>query len=194
MRTWLLLVLLMMVVIVLYRQESSAPSLYRSDGRARDVARTGSSREVPDRMPEPTSATESGARVESDAREGTSLADMALAAMHSAQFPQPCLAGTAGTQKVSKLAIHRWVDAAGILHFSDQAPTGAAREHRRLEVDGLPTIAVNARGFDVNLPDFLSQRAVSDAQAIERVMRSALNVDGAPGLVLNIEFIASPET
>ncbi len=104
-----------------------------------------------------------------------------------------CLAGTAAGAKDRRVAVHRWVDANGVLHFSDTPPAGGASDHRVIEVDGVPPVVVRARGHDVNLPDRLAQRVVADAQAIERAMRSALGVEGDPGLVLDIVFIRSEQ-
>ena len=123
------------------------------------------------------------------------LPDLASMAMHLFETSQPCLAGTAGSAKVEKVAIHRWVDDAGIVHFSDQGPSGEPVEgYRRIEVDGLPPVVVNATGYDVNLPDQLAQRATADAMAIARVLRDILHVQGDPGLVLTIEFVGSAES
>ena len=120
-------------------------------------------------------------------------ATLARTLLHAEFSEQACLAGTAKAAHPQAAAIHRWTDANGIIHFSDQPPSGSARGHRRIEVQGLPPIVVNASGYDVNIPDELNRNAVSAAQAIERVLHESLGVDGDPGLVLNVEFIASPE-
>jgi HAMP domain-containing protein len=119
------------------------------------------------------------------------LYEFARRMMHVSENEQACLAGTSKAAQPQKMAIHRWKDDNGIVHFSDQAPTGSAREHRRIEVDGLPPIVVRASGYDVNLPDDVARDAVASAQAIERILRDSLGVDGDPGLVLNVEFVAS---
>src|SRR5690606_32280942 len=62
-----------------------------------------------------------------------------------------------------------------------------------IEVSGAPNVIVKASGYDVNLPDQLQQRAIADSQAIERVLRSSLNVEGEAGLSLDIVFIAGAE-
>ena len=97
---------------------------------------------------------------------------------------------TASTRSV---AVHRWVDARGITHYSDQPPGKDAKEHRVLEVSGLTPIAVEASGYDVNLPDQLEQRAVADALAVQRVLRDMLGVAAPPGLTLRIVFVRAPE-
>lgn len=123
-----------------------------------------------------------------------SLLTLATSLAHSAGQLQPCLAGTRRPDSRADTTIHRWTDAAGIVHFSDKAPAAGATGHRLIEVKGLPPVRVEAHGIDVNLPDYLVQRATMDAQAIERILRESLGVAGEPGLELTVEFIASPET
>ena len=117
-----------------------------------------------------------------------------LALLHENFAEQACLAGTSASAQPQKTAIHRWTDSKGVIHFSDQAPSGQVLEHRRIETAGLPPIVVRASGYDVNLPEDLVQNAIAAAQAIERVMRDTLGVHGDPGLVLDIEFIDSADT
>lgn len=194
MRAWLLLIVLLGLGVLLWqRQDIERGPVRRAEaqrvepGRPESPVKSGAAAALP--------AVANSPHIEDPpAADETSLLDVALAAMHAAQLDQPCLAGTARKAEARKVSIHRWVDESGILHFSDQAPLGNARGHRRIEVDGLPPIVVNASGYDVNLPDFLAQRAVADAQAIERILRGTLGVDGDPGLVLNVEFIASAQS
>ena len=113
--------------------------------------------------------------------------------LHAAIEGQACLAGTAGAARPVQAAIHRWVDDKGITHFSDQAPSGPAQGYRKIAVQGLPPIVVHARGYDVNLPDDLVANAISAAQAIERILRGTLALEGDPGLLLDVEFIAAAE-
>lgn len=115
------------------------------------------------------------------------------ASSHAIADAGRCLAGTGQRVRQRPLAVHRWVDERGILHFSDTPPPAGGREHRVIEVTGVPPIVVDARGHDVNLPSQLSQRVVADAQAIERALRTALGVEGEPGLSLNIVFVRSAE-
>jgi hypothetical protein len=138
-------------------------------------------------VPEPKQESQSAPTATVD------LYELARRMLHTSQTEQACLAGTSKAAQPQKMAIHRWTDENGIIHFSDQAPTGSAREHRRIEVDGLPPILVHASGYDVNLPDDVTRDAVASAQAIERILRDSLGVDGDPGLVLNVEFIASAD-
>lgn len=92
------------------------------------------------------------------------------------------------------IAVHRWIDGAGITHYSDQPPAAGVHDHRVIEVQGLPAIAVQASGNDVNLPDRVQQRAVADALGVQRVMRDVLGVGAPVGLTLHVVFVQSPET
>lgn len=122
---------------------------------------------------------------------GAAVVD-AIVHAHALFDPRRCLADTGKALRERTLAVHRWVDENGITHFSDSAPAGTSRDHRVIEVTGVPPIVVHARGHDVNLPSLLEQRATADAQAIERILRNGLGVDGDPGFVLNIVFVESP--
>ena len=103
-----------------------------------------------------------------------------------------CLAHSGGETSRS-VTVHRWVDAAGITHYSDQPPPTAAQGHRLIEVQGLAPIAVQASGYDVNLPDDLQQRAVADALGVQRVMRDALGVGAPIGLTLHVVFVRAAD-
>jgi hypothetical protein len=105
-----------------------------------------------------------------------------------------CLAHTGAGTTSRSIAVHRWVDGAGITHYSDQPPAASVREHRVLEVQGLPPIAVQASGNDVNLPDQLQQRAVADALGVQRVMRDVLGVGAPAGLTLHVVFVRAADT
>lgn len=103
-----------------------------------------------------------------------------------------CLARSAAP-KASSLNVHRWIDAAGITHYSDQAPPSNAHDLRTIAIAAAPQVAVEASGYDVNLPDQVQQRAVADALAVERVMHDALGVAMPAGLDLHIVFVQSPQ-
>lgn len=94
---------------------------------------------------------------------------------------------------VRDATVHRWVDAQGIRHFSDQPPVGEVSDHRVISVPGTPPVSVEASGYDVNLPTDLNQRAVADALAIDRILRETLGVAGEQRLRLKIVFVGSPE-
>ncbi len=105
-----------------------------------------------------------------------------------------CTAKTGSGSAPRSLAVHRWTDASGITHYSDQAPPAAVSDHRVLEVRGLPPIEVRASGQDVNLPDHLQQRAVADALGVQRVLRDTLGVGAMSGLTLRVVFVKSAQT
>ncbi|WP_325376063.1 DUF4124 domain-containing protein [Dokdonella sp.] len=104
-----------------------------------------------------------------------------------------CLARTGDAVSREAQAIHRWVDAAGIVHYADRAPPGTVREHRRIALSGVPPISVEATGYDVNLPSDVHARAVADAVAIDRVLRQVFEADGDDRLALRMVFVASTE-
>lgn len=87
------------------------------------------------------------------------------------------------------VAVHRWVDAAGITHYSDRAPAPGTKGHRVLEVAGAPAIKVEATGHDVGLPDELQQRAVADALGVQRILRDTLGIAAPHGLTLRVLFV-----
>ena len=110
--------------------------------------------------------------------------------------PQPtaaCLAKTARPGAVRATEVHRWVDAAGITHYSDQPPTSAVSGHRVLEVKGVPPVEVEASGYDVALPSDLEQRAIVDALAVQRVFHDALGIDAPADMKLRIVFVGDAE-
>lgn len=118
---------------------------------------------------------------------------MAAFVRHAVPDPARCLAGTGTSVREQRVAVHRWVDARGITHYSDRPPTGAVQDYRRSEVAGLPPVSVRARGEDTNLPSGLEQDAVADALMVDRVLREGLGVDAEAGLALEIVFVASAE-
>lgn len=106
----------------------------------------------------------------------------------------PCRGGGGDGVIVRDAAIHRWTDPQGIRHFSDQPPVGEVSDHRVIAVPGTPPVAIEASGYDVNLPNDLNQRAVADAIAIDRILRETLGVTGEQRLRLKIVFVQSRET
>lgn len=103
--------------------------------------------------------------------------------------PAACGARSADTRPAPAVSVHRWVDAAGITHYSDRAPATGVASHRVLEVAGAPAISVEASGHDVGLPDQLQQRAVADALGVQRILRDTLGVAAPHGLKLRIVFV-----
>ncbi len=112
---------------------------------------------------------------------------------HNAEPSAACLAKTGDANAPRDATIHRWVDAAGVTHYSDQAPTSPVSEHRVLEVHGLPPVKVEASGYDVNLPSDLERRAVVDTLAVQRVFHDALGIDGPAGMALKIVFVGNAD-
>lgn len=108
------------------------------------------------------------------------------------ELPRPisaaCLANTASSAARPR-SVHRWVDAAGITHYSDQRPPESAREYRIIDVREAAPVTVLASGHDSNLPDELQRRAVTDALGVQRVMRESLGVQPPAGIVLRVVFI-----
>lgn len=103
-----------------------------------------------------------------------------------------CLATTSDANVPTSASIHRWVDAAGVTHYSDQAPTSKVSDYRVLEVHGLPPVKVEASGYDVDLPGDLERRAIVDAVAVQHVFHDVLGIDGPSGSVLKIVFVQDP--
>ena len=113
---------------------------------------------------------------------------------HRPEMDESACRGTGSDGPIVRDAsIHRWTDAQGIKHFSDQAPVGEVSDHRVIVVAGTPPVSIEASGSDVNLPTDLNQRAVADAIAIDRVLRETLGVVGEERLRLKIVFVQSPQ-
>ncbi len=100
-----------------------------------------------------------------------------------------CLTRSVAHAPAQSVAVHRWTDTSGITHYSDQPAPAAAKDQRIIEVRGLPSIDVQASGYDVDLPDQLQQRAVADALGVQRVLRDSLGVPAASGSTLHIVFV-----
>jgi hypothetical protein len=101
-----------------------------------------------------------------------------------------CVAKTSGNAPRSQNAtIHRWVDASGITHYSDQAPAANVSNHRVLEVTGLPPVKIEASGYDVNLPPDVERRAVVDALAVQRAFHDVLGIDAPSDMTMRIVFV-----
>ncbi len=112
--------------------------------------------------------------------------------------PRPLPDGACRAQATSDaatpaLAVHRWVDAYGIRHYSDHAPVDHVTAHRIIEVSGVPPIRVQATGYDVDLPEQFQQRAVADALGVQRVLHDALGVAAPRNLTLHVVFVSSAQ-
>ena len=122
-------------------------------------------------------------------------ADVLRGAIEAAlpQQSAACLAHTQAAKQRAPVAVHRWVDAAGIIHYSDQAPPANAKEQRVVAMVAAPAVVVQASGYDVDLPSQLQQRAVADALGVQRLMHDALGVPVPVGMTLKVVFVRSEE-
>ncbi len=111
----------------------------------------------------------------------------------AAATTSPCLAQSVPAQMPRAVTVHRWTDAAGITHYADRPPSAGVQDHRVLEVAGAPPVAVDARGYDVNLPDQLQQRAVADTLGVQRILRDALGVEPPGAMTLHIVFVRAAD-
>ncbi len=105
-----------------------------------------------------------------------------------------CLAHSRAEPARKATEVHRWVDAAGITHYSDRPPPADAASHRVMAVSAVPAVQVEASGADVALPALVQQRAASDALGIQRILHDVLGVAKPPGMALQIVFVKSPQT
>lgn len=110
-------------------------------------------------------------------------------APRTAEPSAACLAKGAHDPGRPALAIHRWVDRAGVTHYSDQPPGAGATAHRVIAVESKPPVRVQASGYDTNLPADLQQRAVVDALAVRRVFADTLGISTPDDPDLSIVFV-----
>ncbi len=119
-----------------------------------------------------------------------------LRAPHASQSPDSpsaaCL-GVAAQAPARSVAVHRWTDADGIVHYSDRPPPETARDRRLIEVSGLPPIEVRVRSLDGAPPAGVEQRALADALGVQRALRDELGVAPPPGMRLDIVFVSSAD-
>lgn len=195
MRTWAWLVLVLIAAAGWYLLRPVDPSLPPQAPPAAVAADALPAARTPDtEVADATPATVPDASLAESARQLAASIEASGLLVHGQQDTQACLANTGKAVLQQKATVHRWVDAAGIIHYSDQPPGADASGVRRIEIDGTPPVIVKAHGYDVNLPDQVRQRALADALAIERVLRGSLGIEGNPGLALDIEFIRGAET
>lgn len=127
-------------------------------------------------------------------KSATSLIDAATRLAAAITEPSAaCLAQSAAAVPARATRVHRWTDAAGIVHYSDQPPPRDAQDLRTIDVRGAPPVDVEARGYDTALPDQLQQRAVADALGVQHVLRDVVGVAAPAGLKLRIMFVQSAE-
>ncbi len=187
------LLALMMLLGWLYWLQSAPPPVRPASHATRVVAVEPAQSEVSAVAAEVRSHPDVHERLSTGVSPLQAASDQLRRVVHGMPQPGACLAGTGAGTTSGKMALHRWVDAEGIIHFSDKAPVGANTGHRRIEVGGLPGVQVSARGHDINLPEHFQQHAVADAQAIERVFESELGISRAGGIALQVVYVASAE-
>lgn len=104
--------------------------------------------------------------------------------------PARCLARSAGDRAPTTRTVHRWVDDAGVVHYSDRAPDTAHWS----TVDGLaaaPAVIVEARAAGhTSLPPDFRARAIADAHAIAKILHAQLGVAADAPLKLDLVFAA----
>ncbi len=99
--------------------------------------------------------------------------------------PRRCLAGTAARASDRPMAIHRWIDARGVVHYSDRAPTDHATQPYEIITrrDDAP-VSVQLDTLDAALPPHARSRAVADAVGIGKVLRDVLRLPVGERLAL----------
>lgn len=145
--------------------------------------------------------------VEGGTTESTSTISPASPVAVAANSEQPlseadaarCIAERGKPRAARDVAVHRWVDAAGIIHFSDHAPDGDALDYRVINVGDAPSVDVDVSGYDTNLPPETDARAVADALAIDALLQRLIGPranpsDPEPKLALRIIFVQKAET
>ncbi|MEO8459638.1 MAG: hypothetical protein ABI451_03840 [Dokdonella sp.] len=110
-----------------------------------------------------------------------------------------CIAERGKPRAARDVAVHRWVDATGIIHFSDRAPEGDALDYRVIDVGDAPSVDVDVSGYDTNLPAETDARAVADALAIDALLQRLIGPRAnasapEPKLALRIIFVQKAET
>ena len=108
---------------------------------------------------------------------------------HAPLPPAACGPRAREPSRAPAVSVHRWVDVAGITHYSDRAPAAGVADYRLLEVAGAPAISVEATGHDVGLPEQWQQRAVADALGVQRILRDTLGIAAPQGLKLRVVFV-----
>jgi len=101
-----------------------------------------------------------------------------------------CLADTS-TQVQSPQRIHKWVDAQGVVHFSDQAPNDEALPSELVTLADTQPVEVSVDSQAAALPPHATSSAITDAVAIGKVLRNILGVRVDGGLKLRIVFVGT---
>ncbi len=101
---------------------------------------------------------------------------------------QACLART-GARVPEAKAVHRWVDATGVVHYSDLPPEGRDHQgHTLIAARDVQPVLVEISSLDTVLPVQVRDHATTDAVAIGRVFKDVLGIDTQGGLALRIVF------
>lgn len=101
---------------------------------------------------------------------------------------QACLART-GARVPGAKAVHRWVDAKGVVHYSDRPPEGPDHQaHTLVAARDVQPVLVEISSLDAVLPVQVRDHANTDAVAIGRVFKDVLGIDTQGGLALRIVF------
>ena len=110
---------------------------------------------------------------------------------HSRFDQAACLART-GHRPAPAQNVHRWVDAAGVVHYSDRPPASAdIRDHTRRVADDTPPVTVTIDPVEARLPPHAISRAVADATAIGKVFKDVFELDTEGGLALRVTLAGS---
>ena len=120
-----------------------------------------------------------------------------LTAQPSARAPHyrfdqaACLART-GRRLAPAPTVHRWVDAAGVVHYSDRRPESTdSRDHSQRLADDAPPVTVTIEPVDARLPPHAISRAISDAVALGKVFKDVFDLDTGGGLALRVSLAGS---
>lgn len=104
---------------------------------------------------------------------------------------QRCLADTARSATRSD-TVHRWVDAAGVTHYSDRAPAGhGVTTHTTRAVQRDQPVSVIIETVDASMPPYVTSRAIADAVGIGKVFDDVLGLRTDGGLALRVVLAGS---
>ena len=110
---------------------------------------------------------------------------------HAVVDPQRCLARSARGAQTGD-TVHRWVDAAGVTHYSDRPPTGVGTtSHTQRRVANDQPVTVSIETVDANIPPYTRSRAIADAVGIGKVFDDVLGLRTDGGLALRVVLAGS---
>jgi hypothetical protein len=107
---------------------------------------------------------------------------------HQHRVDSRCLAATAS--RVSPpLTVHRWIDANGVVHYSDQAPSTPGHRDHSTRIDGdVPPVQIEIVNRGASLPPHVTSKAIAHAVGVGKVMSDVLGLTAADGLVMRVVF------